>query len=108
MQKQFLFSLLVSIFFISCSEKQESKPGTVLETKKEKPTDVPVADVIPSAASILQRQQVPILCYHRFENSRPPGDYNVTIPAFKEQLKTLSDSGYHTVLPDQLYDYLIK
>jgi peptidoglycan/xylan/chitin deacetylase (PgdA/CDA1 family) len=109
MQKQFLFSLLVSIFFISCSEKQESKPGTVLETKTEKPTTpAPVADAIPNAASILQRQQVPILCYHRFENNRPPGDYNVTIPAFKEQLKMIADSGYHTVLPDQLYDYLIK
>jgi peptidoglycan/xylan/chitin deacetylase (PgdA/CDA1 family) len=33
--------------------------------------------------------------------------YTVTPQAFAEQMKTLSDSGYQTVLPDQLYDYLI-
>ena len=109
MQKQFLLSLVVSIFLISCSEKQEQKPAVVLTQEENRSaTAAPVADTIASAASILQREQIPILCYHRFENNRPAGDYNVTIPVFKEQLKMLADSGYHTVLPDQLYDYLAK
>ena len=109
MQKQFLLSLVVSIFLISCSEKQEQKPAVVLTQEENRSaTAAPVADTVASAASILQREQIPILCYHRFENNRPAGDYNVTIPVFKEQLKMLADSGYHTVLPDQLYDYLAK
>ena len=109
MQKLFLLSLVVSIFLISCSEKQEQKPAVVLTQEENRSaTAAPVADTVASAASILQREQIPILCYHRFENNRPAGDYNVTIPVFKEQLKMLADSGYHTVLPDQLYDYLAK
>ena len=108
MQKQFLFSLLVSIFFICCKEKRESKPGTGLKTEEEKQTTTPKADTVASIVSILERKQVPILCYHRIENNKAPSDYNVTIPIFKEELKMLADSGYHTILPDQLYDYLTK
>ena len=33
-------------------------------------------------------------------------DYIVPVETFKEQLKMLADSGYQTVLPDQLYSYL--
>ena len=33
-------------------------------------------------------------------------DYTVQTAEFKSQMKMLSDSGYHTVLPDQLYNYL--
>jgi peptidoglycan/xylan/chitin deacetylase (PgdA/CDA1 family) len=32
--------------------------------------------------------------------------YEVTVEAFKAQMKALADSGYHTILPDQLYAYL--
>jgi peptidoglycan/xylan/chitin deacetylase (PgdA/CDA1 family) len=40
---------------------------------------------------------------HRFKNAK---DYIVQIAAFKEHIKMLADSGYHTILPDQLYNYL--
>lgn len=61
------------------------------------------------AATILARPQVPILCYHHIRHPKPgkkSGDYDVTPEAFKAQMKILADSGYHTVLPDQLYNYL--
>jgi peptidoglycan/xylan/chitin deacetylase (PgdA/CDA1 family) len=32
--------------------------------------------------------------------------YIVPVDAFREQIKMLADSGYHTILPDQLYSYL--
>jgi peptidoglycan/xylan/chitin deacetylase (PgdA/CDA1 family) len=34
--------------------------------------------------------------------------YDVTLKQFKAQMKTLADSGYKTILPDQYYDYLTK
>ena len=34
--------------------------------------------------------------------------YSVTPAAFAEQMKALSDSGFHTILPDQLYEYLVN
>jgi len=64
-------------------------------------------------AAIMARKQVPILCYHQIRDWKPTDsktnrDYIIPPAAFKEHLKMLADSGYHTILPDQLYDYLTK
>ena len=108
--KKILFSLTASFLLIRCSEKasqpqpsSEKKEETKVETVRSKEPDT-----VASADTIIQRPQVPILCYHRIDDSRKPDDYNVKIAAFKEQMKALADSGYHTILPDQLYDYLTK
>ncbi|SNR31175.1 polysaccharide deacetylase family protein [Hymenobacter mucosus] len=63
------------------------------------------------AATITARPQVPILCYHQIRDWRPRDskgakDYIVPVEQFKAQIKMLADSGYHTILPDQLYAYL--
>ncbi|MET0243808.1 MAG: polysaccharide deacetylase family protein [Flavitalea sp.] len=63
------------------------------------------------AATIIARKQVPILCYHHIKNwtattSAKGKDYIVPVDAFKAQLKMLADSGYHTILPEQLKNYL--
>jgi len=77
-------------------------PGKEIDISKIK-----VAD----AKTILARKQVPILCYHQIRDwkasdSKAAKDYIVPIDAFKAQMKMLADSGYHTILADQLYDYL--
>src|SRR5690606_33296191 len=64
------------------------------------------------AATILSRKQVPILCYHqirdwRATDSKSAKDYIIPINTFKEHIKMLADSGYHTVLPEQVYNYLV-
>ena len=64
-----------------------------------------------SAAEILARPQVPILCYHQIRNwiasdGKVGKDYIVPTAEFRSQMKMLADSGYHTILPDQLYNYL--
>jgi peptidoglycan/xylan/chitin deacetylase (PgdA/CDA1 family) len=66
-----------------------------------------------NAAAIMARKQVPILCYHQIRDWRPTDkrvdkDYIIPPAAFKAHLKMLADSGYHTILPDQLYNYLTK
>lgn len=70
-----------------------------------------LANEIPDAASILARKQVPILCYHRIRDWRASDgkagkDYIVPVQHFREQMKMFADSGYQTILPDQLYAYL--
>lgn len=67
----------------------------------------PIAD----AATILARTEVPVLCYHHIRefkagDSENMKSYSVTPAAFAAQMKMLADSGYHTVLPDELYNYL--
>ncbi len=66
---------------------------------------------VAAAKTILDRKQVPILCYHQVRNWKATDgkvgkDYIVEIQNFKDQIKMLADSGYHTILPDQLYAYL--
>lgn len=72
------------------------KPATV-DTKR------PIAD----AATIMARKQVPVLCYHHiYDVPKATREYDVTAAQFREQMQTLHDSGYHTILPDQYYNYL--
>lgn len=64
-----------------------------------------------SAAAVMARKQVPILCYHQIRDWKPSDsknakDYICPIATFKAHMKMLADEGYHTILPDQLYAYL--
>lgn len=83
------------------SEKPASQPDSVRTEKR----------VVADAATIMARTQVPVLCYHHIRDiqmpSRKDRGYEVTLSQFKAQMKALADSGYQTVLPDQLYDYLV-
>jgi len=59
-----------------------------------------------SASVIYAKQQVPVLCYHRIENDHK-GDYTVSPATFSAHMKVLHDSGYHSISPAKLYDYLV-
>ena len=64
-----------------------------------------------TAAEILSRKEVPVLCYHQIRDwkasdSKRAHDDIIPPANFKQHIKMLADSGYHTILPDQLYDYL--
>jgi peptidoglycan/xylan/chitin deacetylase (PgdA/CDA1 family) len=64
-----------------------------------------------SAVSIIARKQVPILCYHQIREFRPKDserakDYIVPPGKFEAQMKLLADSGFTTILPGQLMEYL--
>lgn len=74
------------------------------------PKTIPTGKIA-NAATILARPQVPILCYHQIRDWRPRDskgakDYIVPVAQFRAQMQMLADSGYHTILPDQLYAYL--
>src|ERR1700753_3946132 len=68
---------------------------------------------IPTPSTIMGRKEVPILCYHQIRDWKPTDsknskDYIMPPADLRAQLKMLHDSGYHTILPDQLYAYLTK
>ena len=121
MKKNFL-SLLAGTFIIvaGCQsksqtslEKNTDSTVTTATTNEENSTakvdvnNIKVAD----AKTILACKQVPILCYHQIRNWKAGDgpmtkDYTVETQNFKDQMKMLADSGYNTILPDQLYAYL--
>ena len=56
------------------------------------------------------QKEVPILCYHHIKTNvegKSP-DYTVSLERFEAHINMLHDSGYNTILPDQLYDNLKK
>lgn len=110
MNKTFLtIALLIATFtFFSCS-----KPSKAAESENDSIQSLTNADNgisgeerQNSAAEIYAKKQVPVLCYHRIENGRND-DYTVTPATFDAHMKVLSDSGYHSISPDQYYDYLV-
>ena len=70
------------------------------------------APAIADAKTILNKPEVPVLCYHQLREFKPTDsktarDYIVPVSNFNEQIKLLADSGYHSILPDELYNYLV-
>lgn len=106
--------ILLSVASCQQSAKTENEKATpaataVFKDSSGTTTPGPMAD----AATILKRKQVPVLCYHHIRPFKPGESermksYSVTPDAFAEQMKALHDSGYQTVLPDQLYQYLVS
>lgn len=121
MFKQYIAAFLLgATTLISCQSASSSKAADTLGTDTVNAADgtateqaAPAANSKPADAStILSRPQVPILCYHqirdwRAKDSKAAKDYIVEVANFKAQIKMLADSGYHTILPQQLYDYLV-
>ena len=113
MKNIFSASLILLFFLASCStpsEKATKESSTVVtpEVKNSEPKKTAIADL----ATILSKKEVPVLCYHHIRNFKPGESenmksYSVTPAAFAAQMKALSDSGYSTILPDQLYEYLV-
>ena len=109
--------LLSNLFLVQCHNPaplsliKEAKADTPSKTTSDAKV-IAVGDIKAApAAVVMGRKQIPILCYHQLRNwratdSKTAKDYIVQESDFKAHMKMLADSGYHTILPDELYDYL--
>jgi len=111
------------IFFLILSSCQSQNPtDNIIQSglnkvdieisKAIQPAEDTVQRKMASAAEILAKKQIPILCYHQIrdwtaKDSKSAKDYITPVDVFKDQIKALSDSGYTSILPDQLYNYLV-
>lgn len=122
MSRSFLFLIsAVMLSLSSCQQQFKSKPASEDSdsTELQAGTSPEVNDVMhrqesepAGARTILDREEVPILCYHQIRNWKPSDskyakDYIVPVDLFKEQIRMLADSGYHSIQPEQLYNYLV-
>lgn len=110
--KNILYSVSVGFFLLVSCQSEPRKitaeapliaaPAKIIAPKK----------VAADAATILSKKEVPILCYHNIKELKA-GDgemtktYTVSPANFAQQMKALSDAGYHSILPNQLNDYLV-
>jgi hypothetical protein len=100
--------LPLNSFQSNITHSEAVKPDVVAESDP----DPLISDNV-TASVILNRAQVPILCYRQIRDWSPSDskrarDYIVPVNNFREQIKLLADNGYHTISPDQLYNYLLK
>ncbi|GGA68061.1 deacetylase [Flavobacterium palustre] len=113
MKTTLFFAAIGLCLTLSCQQNKEipaEKEAVIPEkTAVPKTAEKPILN---DAAAILARKEVPILCYHNIKDfSDSAGEmtktYTVKPANFAEQMKALADAGYQSILPDQLYDYLV-
>lgn len=108
-----LLFIITGLLVTTHSGCDTNTPPVIATTAVAFTKSEPAIPAVADAATILNRTQVPVLCYHQIRDwlpsdSKTARDYIVPIAAFREQMKLLADSGYHTILPEQLYEYLVK
>lgn len=107
-----LFTFVVALLLMRCtSTTTDNKNGNNHITEDAdsisiKAESIIEVKVVNSASDILDKKEVPILCYHRIEDGRND-IYSVSPDVFASHLQILADSGYNSVLPNELYDYLV-
>ena len=100
------------LFLASCQSSNAKKVKTDTKVATE---EIKIDSVHTKPAdnkTILARREVPVLCYHQIRNniasdSKRAHDDIIAPDKFKQHMKMLADSGYHSILPDQLYNYLV-
>jgi peptidoglycan/xylan/chitin deacetylase (PgdA/CDA1 family) len=108
MKNPFTFYLILVFFTASCnSTKNEKQTSISTDTASVTKKDSLLPKKQDDLSTILSRKEVPVLCYHHIRNrNSPAGEYEVRIEAFKDQMKSLADSGYKTITPDEYVAYL--
>ena len=105
------FAVIMITLLASCHPKTSTQE--VADHPKNQSSKKEAIEAKPADANIiLARREVPVLCYHQIRNTLPTDskrahDDIISAEKFKEHIKMLADSGYHTILPDQLYNYLV-
>lgn len=98
-----LCTIISSFILISCNHVHQrngnaaNNPISVKESAQQ---------TMNSLAQMDAKPEVPVLCFHRIEDDSK-SVYNVKPADFAADIKMLADSGYHSISPAQLYDYLV-
>jgi hypothetical protein len=106
-----MVGFLLSLFLIAACQ-QKTAPAVAAEPITQQLLQrQSKLKIMADAATILARKEVPILCYHNIKDfADQAGEmtktYTVKPLSFAAQMKAIHDAGYHSILPNQLYNYL--
>ena len=103
MKTNYFIIIFLTVILAGCGNSKENNSKNKSVVNNNDSTEA----VINTTAQIYAKPQIPVLCYHRIEPGRND-EYTVSTTAFEEQMKILADSGYHSISPDDLYNYLTK
>ena len=110
--KNYLLAGVALLYLLSACSPENDKINTPLPGSPAKVDSTIIPVTTNDVASIFLKKEVPVLCYHHIRNARASDGanmktYSVSPASFAGQMKALYDSGYQTILPDQLYEYLV-
>jgi peptidoglycan/xylan/chitin deacetylase (PgdA/CDA1 family) len=97
-----LFTIFLGVVFTGCKHASQNNSSNTSQNSE----DVNASKTTNTAAQILAKKEVPVLCYHRLEDGRK-GEITIKPSTFEAHMKILADSGYHSISPTQLYNYLV-
>jgi peptidoglycan/xylan/chitin deacetylase (PgdA/CDA1 family) len=106
-------NLIVTLLFIaSCSQPNTAKKEGTVKNAEGKTIDTTSATNDNDLATILSKKEIPVLCFHHIREAKPGQSetmksYSVSPESFAQLMKALKDSSYHTILPGDLYNYLM-
>jgi peptidoglycan/xylan/chitin deacetylase (PgdA/CDA1 family) len=98
-----LMAAFAIISLINCNCKTDNKPS--IRAIAHSYTIAQSNPFVPVKTDEETKGEVPVLCYHNFTENRNT-DITLSRKTFEEQIGSLAHSGYHSVLPDDLYDHL--
>ncbi|MFC1223035.1 polysaccharide deacetylase family protein [Pedobacter sp. BG31] len=112
MKSFLLYGAVSTLFLASCQSSGASKGKTTTKAATEEIKTDSTNNRPADNKTIMARREVPVLCYHQIRNniasdSKRAHDDIIAPDKFREHMKMLADSGYHSILPDQLYNYLV-
>jgi peptidoglycan/xylan/chitin deacetylase (PgdA/CDA1 family) len=100
-------TIFLGLVISSCNHANQRKESSGTDTNVVAGKDsVEVKSTANTSAQVYAKQQVPVLCYHRIADGTK-SEYKVSPATFAAHMKVLADSGYHSISPAQLYDYLV-
>ena len=110
--KNYLLAGVALLYLLSACSPENDKTNTPLPGSPAKVDSTIIPVTTNDVASIFLKKEVPVLCYHHIRNAKASDGanmktYSVPPASFAGQMKALYDSGYQTILPDQLYEYLV-
>ena len=112
MKTNLLFIALCACILSACTANAKRENEAAKKLSEKSLSAVKKTTSVADATIILSKKQVPVLCYHHIREpkagqSESMKSYSVSPAQFAEQMKALKDSGYETILPNQLYNYLV-
>jgi len=100
-------ALFLGLVVSSCNKASKKAANTVTSTSAvEEKVNTDIKQTKNTTSQIYAKQQIPVLCYHKISDGAK-SDYKVSPATFEAHMKILADSGYHSISPAQLYDYLV-
>ncbi|MEI7677007.1 MAG: polysaccharide deacetylase family protein [Bacteroidales bacterium] len=94
---------ILGLILMSCNHATKKADNTSTTSGNDTVAAVQTKN---TAAQILAKPQIPVLCYHQIVDGKK-SEYAVSLSTFASHIKILADSGYHSISPAQLYDYLV-